>query len=66
MTRNNSLKGVMSVKLLITHDLTPQQLEQVRLTAREHMIVYTQEHDLALAEAKVPISLCSVHLLRRF
>jgi phosphoglycerate dehydrogenase-like enzyme len=42
----------MSVKLLITHDLTPQQLEQVRLTAREHMIVYTQERDLALAEAR--------------
>ncbi len=40
------------MKLLITHDLTPQQLEQVRLTAREHMIVYTQERDLALSEAK--------------
>ncbi|MCS7186238.1 MAG: D-2-hydroxyacid dehydrogenase [Armatimonadetes bacterium] len=40
------------MKLLITHDLTPQQLEQVRLTAREHMIVYTQERDLALTEAR--------------
>ncbi|MFN3422076.1 MAG: NAD(P)-dependent oxidoreductase [Armatimonadota bacterium] len=42
----------MKVKLLITHDLTPQQLEQVRLTAREHIILYTQERDLALAEAR--------------
>lgn len=40
------------MKLLITHDLTPHQLEQVRLTAREHMVVYTQERDLALSEAK--------------
>lgn len=40
------------MKLLITHELTPQQLEQVRLTAREHMIVYTQERDLALVEAR--------------
>ncbi len=40
------------MKLLITHDLTPQQLEQVRLTAREHMILYTQERDLALVEAR--------------
>lgn len=40
------------MKLLITHDLTPQQLEQVRLTAREHIILYTQERDLALVEAR--------------
>lgn len=40
------------MKILITHDLTPQQLEQVRLTARGHLIVYTQERDLALNEAK--------------
>lgn len=40
------------VKLLITHDLTPYQLEQVRLTARGHIVVYTQERDLALAEAR--------------
>ncbi len=43
---------VMAVKLLITHDLTPQQLEQVRLTARGHLIVYTQERDIALNEAR--------------
>lgn len=40
------------MKLLITHDLAPQQLEQVRLTAREHIILYTQERDLALVEAR--------------
>ncbi|MCX7642319.1 MAG: D-2-hydroxyacid dehydrogenase [Armatimonadetes bacterium] len=40
------------MKLLITYELTPQQLEQVRLTAREHMIVYTQERNVALTEAQ--------------
>jgi len=40
------------VKLLITYELTPQQLEQVRLTAREHLIFYTQERELAISEAK--------------
>lgn len=40
------------MKLLITHELTPQQLELVRLTAREHLVVYTRERDLALSEAR--------------
>lgn len=40
------------MKLLLTHELTPNQLEQVRLTAREHVTVYTQEHEVALAEAR--------------
>ncbi len=40
------------MKLLITYELTPQQLEQVRLTAREHLIFYTQERELAISEAK--------------
>lgn len=40
------------MKLLLTHELTPDQLEQVRLIAREHITVYTQEREVALAEAK--------------
>lgn len=40
------------MKLLLTHELTPDQLEQVRLTAREHVTVYTQEREVALAEAR--------------
>ncbi|MGQ9728235.1 MAG: D-2-hydroxyacid dehydrogenase [Candidatus Fervidibacter sp.] len=40
------------MKLLLTHELTPDQLEQVRLIAREHVTVYTQEREVALAEAR--------------
>ncbi len=40
------------MKVLITHELTPQQLDQVRFTAREHLIVYTRERDIALEEAQ--------------
>jgi len=39
------------VKLLITENLAPSQLEEVRLIAREHLVVATQERDIALAEA---------------
>jgi phosphoglycerate dehydrogenase-like enzyme len=39
------------LKLLITENLAPSQLEEVRLIAREHLVVATQERDIALAEA---------------
>ena len=39
------------MKLLITESLSPSQLEEVRLIAREHLVVATQERDIALAEA---------------
>jgi len=39
------------VKLLITDNLSPSQLEKVRSIAREHLIVATQEREIALAEA---------------
>ncbi len=38
--------------MLITHEITLPQLEQVRLTAREAMVVYTQEKEMALQESK--------------
>lgn len=40
------------MKLLITYEITPQQLEQVRLTVREELVVYTQEREMALKEAR--------------
>lgn len=39
------------MKVLITHELTPQQLEQVRLMVREGTVVYTREKEMALQEA---------------
>ncbi|GBC98652.1 Glycerate dehydrogenase [bacterium HR17] len=40
------------MKLLITHELTAEQLEQVRLTLGEGTVVATSEKALALQEAK--------------
>ncbi len=40
------------MKLLITHELSPNQLEQVRFNAREHLVVYTRERQIVLDEAK--------------